>query len=338
MFILRALVSIILLGIGSCLIYFHEEIISEYDKRFGEKDPRPVVATLMQPEGVVRYKLPKTLIYKNARDGLSLRLKDTITTDSNSKLKVQFIDGLELEIEENSFIVLDAPSNDSTEGLKISFLRGNFKVLKRGAPGKNTLIKESGNPKDDIVIDPAAQKSLKPIVIAAKPQKEFKRLLEQKQKLLSGKLDEATPEQEALSLVDPNQKIDVNKSDTDLAKPDTRQLSKEEMREKIKKIQFKTREEKDTLPESYIVDVIKKQKAFFNRCYAQHLRLNPDAQGRIDFSFTINPKGKVIDVRILRSTLNDPRLQQCSMSVIERSEFRVFNGDPIVVNYPIFFE
>lgn len=342
MAILRWIFNITLLCLGVSIIYFHEELILEWDKKFGPKDPRPVVASISKPSGKVRFKLPKTLVYKKAKDGVSLRMQDTITTDSNSQVNITFIDGLELNVGENSFIVLDTPSEGTGGGLKISFLRGNFKVLKKGRAGKNTLIKKSksGKLKDDIVIDPAAKASLKPIVISAKRSDDFKKLLKEKQQILATDLDGLNNKLEDPTLpLEDAQKIDKIKAGTDTGqKLEAKKLSKKQQREKIKKVQFKPREEKETLPESYIVDMIKKQKPFFNRCYAQHIRLNPEAQGRIDFSFTINPKGKVIDVRILRATINDPRLQQCSMSVIERSTFRAFNGDPIVVNYPIYFE
>lgn len=337
----RSLFILFLLFCGTSLVYFHEEVIEYYDKNFGPKDERPVVAKVESPSGTVRFKLPKTLIYKKVKKGQELRLRDTITTDSDSKLKLNFVDGLELEVGENSFIVLDNNSDNKGQGLKISFLRGNFKVLKKGTAGKNTLIKKGTTSiKEDIVIDPAANKSFKPIVISSKQSKEFQKLLDEKNQLLSRKntpemFDEESPDADVMGKteVDP-----VKIQGKDSNNVETKQLSKAEEKERIKKIQFKTREEKETLPESYIVDTIQKQKPFFNRCYAQHLRLNPEAQGRIDFSFTISASGKVIDVRILRATINDPRLHQCSMSVLERSEFRAFGGDPIVVNYPIYFE
>lgn len=338
MVFLRWILNILLLSFGMSVIYFHEEILSELEKAFGEKDPRPIVASVSKPKGKVRFKLPKTLVYKKAKDGLELRLKDTITTDSESELKITFKDGLELAVGENSFIVLDSPSEGTGQGLKISFLRGNFKVLKKGRVGKNTLIKKSatGSLKDDIVIDPAAKASLKPIVISAKQTDVFKKLLKEKQNILSNSPKDS---ETGLNPLEEAKKIDkINASGNEASKLKTRKLSKKEQRERIKKVQFKPREEKETLAETYIVNIIKRQKPFFNRCYAQHIRLNPEAQGRIDFSFTINPKGKVIDVRVLRASINDPRLQQCSMSVIERSQFKAFNGDPIVVNYPIYFE
>ena len=59
-----ALIQILLLSGGVATVVYHEQIIEEYDKRFGEKDDRQVVAEVLSSSGNVRYKLPKTLIYK----------------------------------------------------------------------------------------------------------------------------------------------------------------------------------------------------------------------------------------------------------------------------------
>jgi len=107
---------------------------------------------------------------------------------------------------------------------------------------------------------------------------------------------------------------------------------KQKQRVKKKKI------EKETLPDSYIASVIKNQKTFLNRCFAQHLRLNPDARGRIDTSLTIESDGTISTARVIGSTIPDPALQQCVVTTLQRARFRSFNGDPIIVNYPINFE
>ncbi len=117
-------------------------------------------------------------------------------------------------------------------------------------------------------------------------------------------------------------------------------INLEEKREKLKNQPQakKKKEEKETLPDSYIASVIRNQKTFLNRCYAQHLRLNPEARGRIDTSLTIEPDGTISAARVIGSTIPDPVLQQCVVSTLQRARFKAFNGDPIMVNYPINFE
>ena len=108
-------------------------------------------------------------------------------------------------------------------------------------------------------------------------------------------------------------------------------VEKEKKPEKIKKA-------RETLSDEYISQIVNSQKPFFNRCYAQHLRLNPDSRGQIHLAFTIDILGRVSTVSMIQSTLSDPQLEKCTMAVIERCKFKAFDGDPIVVNYPINFE
>ena len=97
-------------------------------------------------------------------------------------------------------------------------------------------------------------------------------------------------------------------------------------------------DEKTSLPDGYISSIIRNQKTFLNRCYAQHLRLDPDTQGRIDTSLVIEKDGSVSTARVVGSTIADPQLQQCIVGTLQRAKFKSFAGDPIVVNYPITFD
>ena len=106
----------------------------------------------------------------------------------------------------------------------------------------------------------------------------------------------------------------------------------------MKKPKVKKIDEKETLPDSYIASIIRNQRTFLNRCYAQYLRLNPDARGRIDCALTIEPDGTISTARVIGSTIPDSALQQCVVSTLQRARFKSFNGDPIIVNYPINFE
>jgi len=100
----------------------------------------------------------------------------------------------------------------------------------------------------------------------------------------------------------------------------------------------KKTDDRITLPDSYISGVIRNQRTFLNKCYAQHLRNDPDTQGRIDTSMTIELDGSVSTARVVGSTIADPQLQQCIVSTLQRTRFRSFAGDPLVVYYPITFD
>ncbi len=96
--------------------------------------------------------------------------------------------------------------------------------------------------------------------------------------------------------------------------------------------------DQSTLTDEYIQNVVKSQRPFFNRCYAEHISLNPRSKGVIHLAFTIKPQGSVMDARVLSSNINDKRLHKCLMDVIERCRFRKFDAPAIVVNYPVQIE
>lgn len=286
---------VLLLLLGIFLLVFHEPIIEFLNDVFGPKDPRPVVAKIETFSGEVDFKKPKTLSYRKVRAGTELRIQDTIVTGNDSTTIIAFNTGFRLEVDQNSIIIIEQPEAGESGELKITFLRGNFKVLDKGQAGSLILSK------DNILQDPSGTVA-KPLTIAAKP------------KLIAKPSPPPIPS--------PVIKSEVIEEIKTVAKPTPKPTPKA----------------KETLPQDYIDQVIKKQTPFFNRCYSEHLRLNPNARGRISLSFTIMPNGSVENVRVLGSTLKDPKLERCTVSVIERIRFRKFDGDPSIYSYPLNFE
>lgn len=80
------------------------------------------------------------------------------------------------------------------------------------------------------------------------------------------------------------------------------------------------------------------QKNFFNRCFAKFLVQNPEAHGEVVLGFLLFPEGKAQKVKVLSTSLKDQDLEKCLTSVVERSPFKRFAGEPISVTYPIRFE
>lgn len=285
----------VLFILGLLLIVFHENILEFVQDIFGEKDPRPVIATLDEFSGTVNYKLPKTLVYKKVRKSLGLRDQDTLVTDSESSAIITFVESnFKLEVAANSVIVIEQPQAGEDGIIRITFLRGDFRVLNEGIAGKLIVAK------DNELQDPAGRKPAPPIKVAAVKPKE----------------PEPTPEPA------PVIKAEVIEDIKPIIKPKPEPPPKK----------------KETLSDEYIAQIIRQQTRFFDRCYKEHLRLNPKARGRLNLSFTITSRGEVSSVRLLGSTLKDPKLEQCAMSVVERARFKKFDGDPIIVNYPINFE
>lgn len=286
---------ILLIGFGT--IYYHQEVIDFYNEYYGEPDTRQIIGYMIQPSGEVRHRRPKRLIYKKAKDQFPLRYYDTIQTGPEASVTLKFSSGLEILIEANTLIVLEEPAIGGTGEVLLSFLNGNYKVLK-GNAGNLSVRKKKNR-----AFDPFGKNILNPMVV---------------------KKEEAQEEIPPPPPIKPT-------------KPKVKQQAKK-IKKDFKQKNIEKRIAKETLSDEYISNVIKKQRPFFNRCFVQHLRLNPNASGKVDFSFKILPTGKVEKIRVLRSTIKDPRFQQCTLSVVRRANFKSYKGDPIIVNYPINFE
>jgi TonB family protein len=68
--------------------------------------------------------------------------------------------------------------------------------------------------------------------------------------------------------------------------------------------------------------VLNKHLEAINNCYKKELRLNPNLKGSISVNFTIAPNGRVIQVKIKKSTLRSKKVESCVSRVIKRWRFQ----------------
>lgn len=99
-----------------------------------------------------------------------------------------------------------------------------------------------------------------------------------------------------------------------------------------------TGREPDTLANEYIDDIIVSHQGQLQKCWLSRLKDSSTLKGQIVMQFQILKRGKVKDVHIADSTLNDETLKKCVTSVFERLQFRSFKGAEISLAYPINFE
>lgn len=296
----KNLVLLPFLIFGFLVIFYHEAIVEKIDEIISPADTRTTIAKIETFNGKVRFKKAQSLRYKNVQISTELKDQDTLTTDENSTAKVSFVSGFEIEVQPNSLVVIETPKKDASGAIQITFLKGEFTVLKTAAAGK--IIVNKNNTFQDL----AGRTPQKPVQID-----------------LTTPIDliENIKVQEIVQAPVQKQKLEEKK----------KIVVEEEKKAPPKK-------PRETLSDEYIAQIVNSQKPFFNRCYAQHLRLRPDSRGQIHLAFTIDIEGKVSSVSLVNSTMADPALEKCTMSVLERCRFRKFDGDPIVVNYPINFE
>lgn len=64
--------------------------------------------------------------------------------------------------------------------------------------------------------------------------------------------------------------------------------------------------------------IINQNKASVEYCYQSQLKIDPNLRGEVLLSFEISPSGRVGDVKIINSTLNNRKVEQCIIKSIRR--------------------
>jgi len=67
-----------------------------------------------------------------------------------------------------------------------------------------------------------------------------------------------------------------------------------------------------------VSEVINRHNSSIQYCYQRELKQNPDLRGKIVVRFTITPEGKIKEVKLISSTLNNPSVERCIISRIRR--------------------
>jgi hypothetical protein len=96
--------------------------------------------------------------------------------------------------------------------------------------------------------------------------------------------------------------------------------------------------EPETLANEYIDETIGSRQGLLQKCWLTRLNEQPNLKGQLLVQFAITRRGKVKDVKIADSTINDEPLQKCVTTVFERLAFKSFRGPEISLSYPINFE
>lgn len=93
-----------------------------------------------------------------------------------------------------------------------------------------------------------------------------------------------------------------------------------------------------TLSNEEIDQVLASHRLQFERCQTNALRENQPAQGKILIGITISSEGRMEEVRVISSELNNASFQNCIVSVFQRARFRAFKGPAITRSYPLIFD
>jgi hypothetical protein len=94
----------------------------------------------------------------------------------------------------------------------------------------------------------------------------------------------------------------------------------------------------DSLSNDYLDSQIAKHADQFQRCQSNALREKGEVKGDVLVGLTISPEGRMIEARVLSSTIQNDRLHGCIIQVFGRVKVKPFHGAPIVRSYPLSFE
>jgi hypothetical protein len=88
------------------------------------------------------------------------------------------------------------------------------------------------------------------------------------------------------------------------------------------------------LTKQMIKETIAKNWGRVKICIGWAKKQNPNLTGKCVIQFKIMPNGRVSTPKILSSTLNDPKTEQCLSNRLEAMKFPEFDGTPKTVTYP----
>lgn len=94
----------------------------------------------------------------------------------------------------------------------------------------------------------------------------------------------------------------------------------------------------EQLSETIISNTIQAHKTKFLQCYNKLLQKTPGVSGSATLAFTIERSGRVSNPTIASSTLTDASFKSCLFEVLNRIEFKAFEGEPISTVIPLNFE
>jgi TonB family protein len=71
--------------------------------------------------------------------------------------------------------------------------------------------------------------------------------------------------------------------------------------------------------------------------YNRELRKNPDLEGKITISITIDPDGNVVEAKVKEATMDAPALEKAILARVRRWTFPPVSPKTITVTYPFVF-
>lgn len=244
----------------------------------------------------------------------SIHHQDQLLVDKNSSLSLSFPNGTELRLLESTKAIIELWNpNDTNSPIYLTILFGDFELLRDGAKGKLFIVK------DRQLFSP----SFRP------KKKGFELTFKSSEIGIARRELNPNPEEESKA-ENPNDDIEGEEAAPQpaAAAPTKEALPSSTVANAIP----------DTLTNSYIEDTIVNQKSQFQKCQANSIRETGPVNGQVVISFTIDPRGKIDEVKVLQTTIENQQLLNCLLSVFRNTPFQAFKGQPITRSFPLTFE
>lgn len=225
---------------------------------------------------------------------------DRVDIGPKSTANLHLKNGYEIRLESESQVIIEKDMSSAPPLYRLNFISGSFKLIKEGT-GPGDVVAVVKNNTQELRTHRTPKENL---TIAAE---------------IPGK--EPTPSSSETSQVP----VIVSPVPSTAPKPLVASVPRDTI-------------SGASLPDDHIEVLIKSQKGHFSRCFTDLLQSKPRAQGRLDISFTIEARGNVSRTKVLASALSDEKFHKCVLSVFDRLKFKAFDGQPIVVNYPLQFD
>ncbi len=314
--LITALVSALLAG---GFIYYSRPISSFIVSLFFTSKRRvgPEVAVATALTGHVQIRRTRQTEFAPLIEGAPVRHEDQIRVGENSDVILSFHSGHKIRIGAKSLVTVELyyPDEALASGVKFPALmtirEGDYELLEKGVIGQLFVNKDHQ----------LFAAETKPKPISKTP------VLSVESKPASVKSDRSDKSEI------PTLGEFKNKNLEPFLAPDSEPKTSERSRPLDKIVT----ENGETLATPYIEDVLAEHSEDLRLCQLKSVRDNQNTDGHMLLSLTIQPTGHVDSVRFLRNELRNDPLSSCVQSVIERTKFKSFAGEPITITYPVEF-
>lgn len=268
----------------------------------------PIVATLTSKDGLIYARRAGQPEFIKIDPNHSFYHLDQIKVEHNARAEVQFPSDWKLNIQENSIMTFELyrPNQENSPAL-LSITRGDYSLAQAGTKGQLFVMR------DKKILSAELKVSATPF--ARKVE------LNAQTKLTPLATESTLPLDENAPNLPTNTRMELPTAMTPGKMPD-----------KLKHY------DEETLSSSYIEQVLGSQSNSLRKCQMSSLRDNKTSSGALLINIVISPNGKVDHVKLIQDKINNSQLSSCVLSVIERTVFKTFDGQPITLSYPIEFK